>query len=111
MLPRGIRTYKHALSPTASEFGPKFGRQNGEPNFKCGVERVKRKVSNAVFAFVQLVSGAALTIEELAEYASRNLVPYKRPSKIEFVPAMPLTPTGKVIKDDLAKMFAFSPAL
>ena len=57
-----------------------------------------------IVAFVQRVTDSELTVEELAEYASRQLVPYKRPSKIQFVPSMPLTATGKVMKDDLAKM-------
>ncbi len=57
-----------------------------------------------IVAFVQLVPESELGIEELAEYASQLLVPYKRPSKIHFVRSMPLTPTGKVIKDDLLKM-------
>ncbi len=57
-----------------------------------------------IVAFVQLVPDSELTVEELAEYASQQLVPYKRPSKIQFVSSMELTPTGKVMKDDLLKM-------
>ena len=59
-----------------------------------------------IIAFVQLLPNMELTAEELVEYASRQLVPYKRPSKIQFVSSMPLTPTGKVRKDDLVKMLA-----
>jgi acyl-CoA synthetase (AMP-forming)/AMP-acid ligase II len=59
-----------------------------------------------IVAFVQLEPGSELSVDELAEYASHQLVPYKRPSKIQFVHAMPLTPTGKVMKDDLRKMLA-----
>jgi long-chain acyl-CoA synthetase len=59
-----------------------------------------------IIAFVQLLPNMELTAEELVEYASRQLVPYKRPSKIQFVSSMPLTPTGKVRKDDLLKMLA-----
>lgn len=62
-----------------------------------------------VIAFVQLSPGAALGAAELADYAAQNLAPYKRPSQIVLVPEMPLTPTGKVMKDELAKMAA-SPA-
>lgn len=57
-----------------------------------------------ILAFVQLAPGASLTTNELAEYAAAHLASYKRPSKILFVPTMPLTPTGKVMKDELAKM-------
>ncbi len=61
-----------------------------------------------VIAFVQLSPGATLTAAELADHAGRNLAPYKRPSQILLVPGMPLTPTGKVRKDELARMIASS---
>ena len=59
-----------------------------------------------VIAFVQLSPGAPLTVAELAGHAGRNLAPYKRPSQILLVPELPVTPTGKVRKDELAKMAA-----
>jgi len=62
-----------------------------------------------VVAFVQLLPGSRLTALELAEHAARQLAPYKRPSRILLVAAMPLTPTGKVVKDELAKMAASAP--
>jgi long-chain acyl-CoA synthetase len=61
-----------------------------------------------VIAFVQSLPGAPLTDAELAEHAARHLAPYKRPSQFLLVPCMPMTPTGKVIKDELAKMAANS---
>ena len=54
-----------------------------------------------IVAFVQLSSGSQVTQDELSLFASSHLVPYKRPSKIQFVSSMPLTSTGKVIKDAL----------
>jgi acyl-CoA synthetase (AMP-forming)/AMP-acid ligase II len=57
-----------------------------------------------ILAFVQPREGVPLTVNELAEYASRHLAPYKRPSHILFMPSMPVTPTGKVMKAELAKM-------
>jgi long-chain acyl-CoA synthetase len=62
------------------------------------------KGDEEVVAFVQLAPGQSVTPEELAEYAARHLAPYKRPSQILFVSEMPLTPTGKVRKDELSKM-------
>ena len=59
-----------------------------------------------IVAFIQLLPQAQTTVTELAEYAAAHLAPYKRPSEIIFVPEMPLTPTGKVVKGDLAKLFA-----
>jgi acyl-CoA synthetase (AMP-forming)/AMP-acid ligase II len=61
-----------------------------------------------VVAFVQLLPNTALQATDLAEYAARHLAPYKRPSQILFVPNMPLTPTGKVVKAELAKMLESS---
>src|SRR5487761_1724455 len=55
-------------------------------------------------AFVQPLPISSLTAAELAEHAARVLASYKRPSQIVLIPAMPLTPTGKVMKDELAKM-------
>jgi long-chain acyl-CoA synthetase len=57
-----------------------------------------------VLAFVQPVPESNVTITELAEHAARHLASYKRPSKIFLVDSMPLTPTGKVAKNELAKM-------
>lgn len=54
-----------------------------------------------VIAFVQTVPDSAITAKELAQHASLGLVSYKRPSRIELVSAMPLTPTGKIIKANL----------
>jgi long-chain acyl-CoA synthetase len=56
-----------------------------------------------VIAFVQTAPGSPLSAEDMAEHAAQHLAPYKRPSRILLVPTMPLTPTGKVIKEELAK--------
>ncbi len=62
-----------------------------------------------VIAYIQLSPDSPATTAELADYAARNLAPYKRPSHFLLVDSMPLTPTGKVKKDELRKM-AVSPA-
>jgi long-chain acyl-CoA synthetase len=56
-----------------------------------------------VIAFVQTAAGSPITAEDMAEHAAQHLAPYKRPSRILLVPKMPLTPTGKVMKEELAK--------
>jgi long-chain acyl-CoA synthetase len=58
-----------------------------------------------VVAFVQLLPESPLTAAELAEYSQLHLASYKCPSQILLVTALPLTPTGKVVKAELAKMF------
>jgi acyl-CoA synthetase (AMP-forming)/AMP-acid ligase II len=63
-----------------------------------------------VIAFVQLAPSSTTSETELSQHAGQHLAPYKRPSQIIFVPSMPLTPIGKVIKGELAKMLQASSA-
>lgn len=62
------------------------------------------KGDEEVIAFVQLKPDCSVPESEIAQHAAQHLAPYKRPSHIMLVPAMPLTPTGKVVKGELAKM-------
>lgn len=57
-----------------------------------------------VIAYVQPLPDSLLTVNDIAEYAARHLASYKRPSQILLVPTMPVTPTGKIIKAELAKL-------
>jgi len=57
-----------------------------------------------VVAFVQLRPSSQISETDLEQHAAQRLAPYKRPSQILLVPTMPLTPTGKVVKGELAKM-------
>ncbi|MGC2529865.1 MAG: class I adenylate-forming enzyme family protein [Candidatus Acidiferrum sp.] len=57
-----------------------------------------------VIAFVQLSPGSSATTAAIAEHAARHLAPYKHPSQIFLVELMPLTPTGKVVKGELARL-------
>lgn len=63
-----------------------------------------------VVAFVELIPGSTVNSFDLADYAAQHLATYKRPSRIVLVSSMPLTPTGKVVKGELLKMFADSTA-
>jgi acyl-CoA synthetase (AMP-forming)/AMP-acid ligase II len=57
-----------------------------------------------VVAFVQPLPDSPLTADELADYAAPHLAQYKRPSEIVLVAAMPVTPTGKIVKGELKKI-------
>jgi long-chain acyl-CoA synthetase len=57
-----------------------------------------------IIAYVELVPDSPITATDLLQHAAQHLAPYKRPSRILLVAAMPLTPTGKVIKGDLPKL-------
>jgi long-chain acyl-CoA synthetase len=57
-----------------------------------------------VIVFVELTKDSAVRVEDLNEHASKNLSPYKRPTKFVILESMPVTPTGKPMKGELAKM-------
>jgi long-chain acyl-CoA synthetase len=57
-----------------------------------------------VVAFVQPLPESPLTAGDLAEYAALHLAQYKRPCQILLVSAMPVTPTGKIMKGELKKV-------
>jgi long-chain acyl-CoA synthetase len=54
-----------------------------------------------VVAFVQPVQGATVTVDELSDYAAQRLAPYKRPTRVFLLGALPATPTGKILKSQL----------
>ncbi|HLG81850.1 MAG TPA: AMP-binding protein [Bradyrhizobium sp.] len=56
-----------------------------------------------VVAFVQLIQGARMTVSDLMDYAREQLAPYKRPSEIVVLEALPATSTGKILKAQLAQ--------
>lgn len=57
-----------------------------------------------VIAFVELAPQAQASANDLFQYAAEQLAPYKRPSQILIVPAIPVTISGKPIKNGLAKL-------
>jgi long-chain acyl-CoA synthetase len=64
----------------------------------------KAGASEDVLAFVQLMDGSVATPEAISDYASSMLAPYKRPSRIVVLPSLPMSPTGKVLKNELAAL-------
>ncbi len=57
-----------------------------------------------VVAFVQLRQGHVVTSEELANHLKSFLSPYKRPTEIVFLDALPSLPSGKIRKSELKSM-------
>jgi long-chain acyl-CoA synthetase len=56
-----------------------------------------------VVAFVELVPGAQVSPQALAEFAGRSLAPYKRPAEVIVLAALPAAANGKVLKGQLAQ--------
>lgn len=64
---------------------------------------VGRKVGEdeEIVAFVQPVAGSGVTVADIARHAAANLAPYKHPSEIILLPALPTSSTGKILKSKL----------
>ena len=45
------------------------------------------------------------TAEELIEHCKKRLAGYKCPKAVEFWPALPKTPIGKILRKDVKKKF------
>ena len=54
-----------------------------------------------IIAFVQPASDRAISEAELADHAARQLAPYKRPTAIFVLPALPTAANGKILKSAL----------
>lgn len=54
-----------------------------------------------VIAFVQCAANATVSEAELSTHAASRLAPYKVPSQFVLVAEMPMTSTGKIMKDKL----------
>jgi fatty-acyl-CoA synthase len=72
----------------------------GEPDAHWG-ERI--------VAVAALKPGAALTLEELREFAGERLAGYKLPRRLELVSALPRNATGKILKYQLRQGLAKAP--
>jgi long-chain acyl-CoA synthetase len=55
-----------------------------------------------VKAVVILNEGASVTEDELVEWGKKEMAAYKYPRVIEFVPSLPMTATGKILKRELS---------
>jgi acyl-CoA synthetase (AMP-forming)/AMP-acid ligase II len=55
-------------------------------------------------AFVVRTAGAAVTEDDIKRYVHDRLARFKTPREVVFVDVLPRTPTGKVLKRELAKL-------
>jgi long-chain acyl-CoA synthetase len=77
---------------------------------RCAVIGMRRNGDEEVIAFVQLIEGVTLDAAGLAEHAASRLANYKRPAEIHIVQEMPVTPTGKIAKNELARIMVHPPS-
>ena len=59
----------------------------------------------AVKAVVVLRPGAAASEAELIEFCRGRIADYKRPRSVDFAPALPRNPTGKILKRELRERY------
>jgi long-chain acyl-CoA synthetase len=55
----------------------------------------------AVKAFVVLREGQSVDVDTLKTLCREKIASYKVPEAVEFIPALPKSPTGKILKKDL----------
>ncbi len=63
------------------------------------------KWGEAVKAVVVRKPGAAVSVQELIEFARARIAGFKLPSSIDFVDALPRNPSGKILKRELRKPY------
>jgi long-chain acyl-CoA synthetase len=61
------------------------------------------ELGEEVKAYVVLKENQAISEKELIKWAKENMGAYKYPRHIEFISAMPMTATGKILKRELRK--------
>lgn len=52
-------------------------------------------------AFVVRRPGADLTADEVIEFVARQVAPYKKVRRVEFIDAIPKSASGKILRKDL----------
>ncbi|MBU0735635.1 MAG: long-chain-fatty-acid--CoA ligase [Proteobacteria bacterium] len=62
------------------------------------------KYGEAIMAFIVGMPGRELTEEEVIQYANSKMTPFKAPSRVKFVDALPKSLVGKVLKKELRKL-------
>ena len=62
------------------------------------------KYGEKIMAFVVILPGQELAEEEVIDYAKTKMTPFKAPSRVKFVEALPKSLIGKVLKNELRKM-------
>ncbi|HVF63701.1 MAG TPA: AMP-binding protein [Casimicrobiaceae bacterium] len=68
------------------------------------VGRALADANEEVVAFVELAPGANVTSAELLAYAGAQLAPYKRPTELKILDALPSSGTGKVLRGQLKSL-------
>lgn len=61
------------------------------------------KMGEEIKAFVVLHEGKTVSAEEIQEFTKAHIAAYKYPRVVEFIDALPMSATGKILKKELRK--------
>jgi len=61
-----------------------------------------------VVAFVIREPSEEISESDLVEWTREQMAAYKYPRRIEFVPSLPMTATGKILKRELNQAFSMA---
>ena len=61
------------------------------------------QMGEEIKAYVVLEEGSTLSESDVIEYTKNKLAAYKYPRLVEFVPSLPMSATGKILKKELRK--------
>ncbi len=61
------------------------------------------RLGEEIMACVVLKNGTTVTEEELIQWAKERISDYKYPRSIRFMPALPMSATGKILKKDIPR--------
>jgi long-chain acyl-CoA synthetase len=59
------------------------------------------KMGEEIKAFVVLKEGRVISAEELMAWTKSKIAAYKYPRQVEFISALPMSATGKILKKEL----------
>ena len=98
LIVNGINVYPREIEEVIHHFpGVKEASVIGVPDVRRGEQGL---------AFVVAAEGHTLDEKALHEFIRSKLADYKVPKQIIFLPALPLTATGKILKGELRKLAA-----
>ncbi len=96
LLVNGINVYPREIEEVLYKFpGVREAAVIGIPDTRKGEQPL---------AFVAGHEGVSLEERALLEYLRERLADYKTPRKVVFMPALPHSPTGKILKTELRKL-------
>jgi len=78
--------------------------QHDEVSLVAVIGIADEQMGEEIKAYVVKEAGSSLTEDELKAYTKEHIAAYKYPRVIEFIDALPMSATGKILKKELRKL-------